>query len=81
MKPQEHYNEAQRLAVVAERVSRQPNQPFDPAPWLKAQTHALLAIAGDVRAWAVEREDAAAQSRLDALAAARGVSRADLKAE
>jgi hypothetical protein len=79
VKPQEHVSEATRLAAQAEAKSREPNQPFDPAPWLKAQTHALLAIAGDVRTWAAEREDAANRKRLDARVAAWRVSEADLK--
>jgi hypothetical protein len=79
VKPQEHYSEATRLAAQAEAEQREPNQPFNPEPWLKAQVHALLAIAGDVQAWATEREDAATRERPEALAATRGVSRADLK--
>jgi hypothetical protein len=50
VKPQEHFSEATRLAAQAEAKSREPNQPFDPAPWLKAQTHALLALCGEMTA-------------------------------
>jgi hypothetical protein len=50
VKPKEHFSEATRLAAQAEAKSREPNQPFDPAPWLKAQTHALLALCGEMAA-------------------------------
>jgi hypothetical protein len=44
MKPAEHYSEALRLAVTAEARRRQPHQPFDMEPWLKALVHATLAL-------------------------------------
>lgn len=46
MKPEEHHSEARRLIRRAESKRREPNQPFDLEPWLKAQTHATLALYG-----------------------------------
>jgi hypothetical protein len=48
MNPQEHHSEARRLVSDAEAKRREPNQQFNPEPWLKAQTHALLAVYGQL---------------------------------
>ena len=46
MNPREHHREAKRLAQKAESKRREPHQQFDIEPWLKAQTHATIALCG-----------------------------------
>jgi hypothetical protein len=48
VRAEEHFSEAKRIASDAESKQREPGQQFNPEPWLKAQTHALLALCGQL---------------------------------